>query len=318
MSEKWGESFLKSGLPLEHLTILSFTSIGWECSPRWEYRRVNRSGTQTFFELDMIAWSPHDHRGDLRLLVECKYHDRQRFWLFLPCTTENHLAQHDALSAGEELEKDSYVVHYAPYDPLMKATSEELLNLAPTGLWGVTLSGSGQRVDNSVHNALEQLAYGFVPFCLDRLYSFTSCMPAAALPCVVTNTELYLLKPDVTDFEQVRKASKPADIADPVPWLWCYYAPSRDLLNHNMGEIDEWRRQYPEFEFEPLESNLGRLWSSPHWVLVCSIDGLPAAIRKVYSVFLALDKDCEPDEKLREAVERAAAARRKRLANEDT
>jgi len=27
----WGESFLKSGLPLEHLTLLTLRSIGWTC-----------------------------------------------------------------------------------------------------------------------------------------------------------------------------------------------------------------------------------------------------------------------------------------------
>jgi hypothetical protein len=43
-SQKWGESFLKSGLPLEHLTLLALKSIGWTCELHSEYLRVNREG----------------------------------------------------------------------------------------------------------------------------------------------------------------------------------------------------------------------------------------------------------------------------------
>jgi hypothetical protein len=83
--QKWGESFLKSGLPLEHLTLLALKSIGWTCELHSEYLRVNREGQLKWFEHDVIVFSPE---GDLELLIECKYHDENRFWFFLPCETE--------------------------------------------------------------------------------------------------------------------------------------------------------------------------------------------------------------------------------------
>jgi hypothetical protein len=113
--QKWGESFLKSGLPLEHLTLLALKSIGWTCELHSEYLRANREGQLKWFEHDVIAYSPD---GDLELLVECKYHDESRFWFFLPCETEDHLAQYGALSAGENLYVDSAVLHSAPYEVL--------------------------------------------------------------------------------------------------------------------------------------------------------------------------------------------------------
>jgi hypothetical protein len=39
---KWGESFLKSGLPLEHLTHVTFHGLNWNSYPRPEYSRPNR------------------------------------------------------------------------------------------------------------------------------------------------------------------------------------------------------------------------------------------------------------------------------------
>ena len=34
---KWGESFLKSGLPLEHLTQVTLQTLGWDCRAHIEY-----------------------------------------------------------------------------------------------------------------------------------------------------------------------------------------------------------------------------------------------------------------------------------------
>ena len=47
--QKWGESFLKSGLPLEHLTFLALKSIGWTCELHSEYLRVNRERSPRIF-----------------------------------------------------------------------------------------------------------------------------------------------------------------------------------------------------------------------------------------------------------------------------
>jgi hypothetical protein len=105
-------------------------------------------------------------------LTECKYHDEQRFWFFLPCSTVDHKAQYGAMSAGEDLESDEEVLHYGPSIPLVYPECHTLSQLAPQSVWGVRLSKSGQREDNAVRNALEQLAHAFVPFCLDRVYHF--------------------------------------------------------------------------------------------------------------------------------------------------
>lgn len=58
--QKWGESFLKSGLLLEHLTLLALKSIGWTCELHYEYRRLNREGELKWFEHDVVAYRPEN------------------------------------------------------------------------------------------------------------------------------------------------------------------------------------------------------------------------------------------------------------------
>ena len=318
MAQKWGESFLKSGLPLEHLTLVTFKTLGWECEPRYEYQR---RGQLTYFEIDLIAYSPSDERGDLLFLVECKYHDEQRFWFFLPCSTVDHQAQYEAMSAGENLESDEHVVHFAPYSPLADPDKESLLTLAPKTTWGVTVSRSGAKEQNSIQEALDQLAYGFVPFCLDRLYNFCASYPKAVIPMIVTTAKLFCLRPQIYDVDGIRKANSPSDIADELSWTWCYYAPRGELQDYNMDEINEWKREHPVWQtnwhtihplkaFPPVESQLIDLWSFPHWVVVANIEGLHDATQAIYSQFLQLPMDFSLNEQLGTAIETATARKR--------
>ncbi|HIE64981.1 MAG: hypothetical protein ABGX83_03100 [Nitrospira sp.] len=250
MGKKWGESFLKSGLPLEHLTLVTLKSLGWECEPKYEYQRVNRSGDLKWFELDLIAHAPSEGEADLTFVIECKYHDEQRFWFFLPCTTVDHQAQYGAMSTGENLQADKNVIHFAPYCPLEKPDQESLLTLAPKTTWGVTVSHDGNREENMAQAALDQLASGFVPFCLERLYHFCGYYPEGVIPVIVTTAKIFCLRPNSQNIKSIRQASAPDDIADELPWTWCYYAPRRILLDHNMKHIDTWKLQHPTWREE--------------------------------------------------------------------
>lgn len=278
-SKPWGETFLKSGLPLEHLTLTTLSGLGWICEPKWEYRRLNREGELRFFEIDLLAHAPFDDaENNLVLLTECKYHDEQRFWFFLPCSTVDHKAQYEAMSAGQDLESDEEVLHYGPYIPLIHPERHTLAQLAPQSVWGVTLSKSGQREDNAVHNALEQLAYAFVPFCLDRVYHFCEGRPTAVVPMVVTTARLFRLKPEVQSIDRIRKATAPTDVADELPWTWYYHPAAGEVLDHNHCEIDKWKTEHKGLRWQGLEDQLAHLWTGLHWALVVNINSLGDAV----------------------------------------
>ncbi len=293
--QKWGESFLKSGLPLEHLTLLALKSISWECELHYEYFRLNREKQQRRFEHDVIAYSPNLENNDLRLLIECKYHDESRFWVFLPCDTEDHLAQYGALSAGENLNVNSAVIHSAPYECLSNPESESLLSLAPKCVWGVTVSMDGTRQPNAVEEATKQLGFGFVPYCLERYYGFHNSSAISTLPVIVTSARLFRLKPTINSFEAVRHASSPNEIADELPWLWYYHAPNGDLLDHNMDEIDAYKKQSKYAGKKPVAEQLLSLWTFPHWIAVLNIDAVASAVTQLYDDFISLPKNFSGD-----------------------
>ena len=310
-AKKWGETFLKTGLPLEHLALTTLTGMGWECEPKYEYERSNRQGRLAWFEVDLIAYAPSDVRGDLQLLIECKYHDEQRFWFFLPCTTVDHQAQDEALSAGGDLEADDEVLHYAPYVPLRKRKQHALISLVPRSVWGTNVSRSGAREDNSIHEALEQVGHAFVPFCLDRLYSFCTYGLIAAVPAIVTTAKLFRLRPEIRGVGTIRAATRPEEIAEEVPWTWCYYAPRKELLDFNHDEIERWRARHAGLRFAGLDTQLADLWSGPHWVMVVTIDALANAAKGLHSKFLKLPKNFGGNRRLKRAVEGFSALKRK-------
>lgn len=312
-NRRWGETFLKTGLPLEHLAITTLSSLGWSSEPRYEYVRPNRKGEPAWFEVDLVAYAPPDSRGTLNFLVECKYHDKQRFWFFLPCNTVDHLAQYGALSAGGDLEADENVLHYAPYLPIRGRKRHSLISLAPKSVWGANVSRAGSREENSIQEALDQIGYAFVPFCLDRLYSFCQFVPEAVIPAVVTTARLFRLRPEIRDIASIHNAAGPEAIADELPWTWCYYAPRGRLLDHNNVQIERWRERHSEVRFGGLDEQLARLWSGPHWVMIVRIDELASAAKAVHDAFLLLPKDFTANERLARAVNEFAVLRRARF-----
>jgi len=115
---KWGESFLKSGLPLEHLTVGTRRSLGWLCRTHLEYERPNREKEITWFELDIEATcSEVNQDTELSFLIECKYRDLSRFWFFLP---------HEA----QRWHFDDRVLNCGPLQTLTDPDANNLLPLA--------------------------------------------------------------------------------------------------------------------------------------------------------------------------------------------
>ena len=202
--------------------------------------------------------------------------------------------------------------------PLRSRRRHSLISLAPKSVWGANVSRAGSREENSIKEALNQLGFAFVPFCLDRLYSFCRYTPEAVIPAIVTTARLFRLRPEVRDITTIRDARGPEEIADELPWTWCYHAPRGELLDHNDAQIEQWRETHREVRFKGLDDQLANLWSGPHWVMIVTIEALAAAAVAVQKAFLALPKNFSGNERLRHAVEEFASIRRaKFLAKKD-
>ncbi len=283
-NRKWGESFLKSGLPLEHLAAVTFRSAGWHLETRLEYQR-QLTESSPWFELDLIARSGEDNKDtELGLLTECKYHDTSRFWMFLPLDETGW--QHD-----------DAVLNCGPVQTLQSPHANTLLPLAPLSSLGVVLSEDGTKQDNAIYTAVQQLAQAFVPYGAGgRLFDFNfevskeSPNPfwvTALVPMIVTNAALFRLKPGIRDLEVIRKASSPADIADRLDWTWCAWSTSFASTMENRRFVDEFMAAHDHrFRVSPLlEKRLLSFVHRPNWIAVVNIDSLGRVAHDLFHAF---------------------------------
>ena len=291
---KWGESFLKSGLPLEHLTQVTFHTLGWDCNSQVEYSRRNRENQETWFELDLTATFPKSNRDtELSFLIECKYHDLSRFWFFLP---------HEP----SRWHFNDRVLNCAPLQTLKKPSLRTMLDLAPASTGGIVVSEDGAKQDNAAYTAIQQLVNGYVPCSLSQMFSYNidfhnvltpedelDFVPhiTALIPMIVTNASIYRLRPDVIDLEIIREASAPSDIANEIEWTWCYHDPSMSLFDQNMETVEAHKAKEAElvYRFPFVENWMYDFANRPNWIAIVNIKALSKVATIVAETFMSLD-----------------------------
>ena len=294
--KKWGESFLKSGLPLEHVTLVTFRSSGFDCYPNVEYSRQNETGQEAWFELDLCAISHRNNKDtDLSFLVECKYHDLNRFWFFLPCETERWCF-------------NDRVFNCAPFQTLTGPLSKSALKLSPLSWRGIVVSKDGTKQDNAVHTAIQQLANAFTPHSLSWLFghrlavkTLAQASSSALVPMIVTNADIFRLRPKMTDLDSIRDATAPTTVADQLEWTLCYHDPPMDLYLRNSDAIQQHKkREEKMIERFPVVENRFELWPSrPNWIVVVNIKHLESTVQCIQDHFMSL-KTCTTGTALKE------------------
>lgn len=279
MTRKWGESFLKSGLPLEHLTSVVLRTLEWHCFPHFEYERSNADGQPSTFEVDLVAETSNANAAtDLHLLVECKYHDASRFWFFHPLRPQRFYC-------------DERVFNPVPFQTLAEPASTLLLASAVKSYWGVVVSEDGQKQDNAIHAAMEQLSHAFVPYIQYRLASLpygahrAGFLSFCVVPVIVTNAQIFRLRDDVADLRLIREASKPEDVADAVPWTWCYNQPSNELLQYNSGLVATLLKQNHDETQIVDKQHLLSFVTRPNWVCITNVAHLEEAVGAIVHSF---------------------------------
>ena len=290
---KWGESFLKSGLPLEHMAMSILTRMGWDCETNYEYERLNRDGKQEWFELDLEAESPFidANQPSLKLIVECKYHDPSRFWMLLPhVPTRWHF--------------EDRLLNYAPFEALGSRRHSSLLKLAPTSVRGVVVSQDGQKQDDALYTAIQQVFHGFLPIVLDHGFGYSldvkrgySPPITAYIPMIITNADLFRMLPSVSSLSDIRKANDPSDIAERLQWTWLYYDipialldQQRDFVVAHQEVMERLMQKYPAAS-KRLTSMPGR----PNWIALVNIEYLESAVEAIFRQFTKI-KARKPEE----------------------
>lgn len=279
MAKKWGEAFLKSGLPLEHFTAVALKSAGWSVRSHFEYERENLNGKSSDFQIDLIAVRTRRKLSTgLELMVECKYHEESRFWFFHPLEPYRY-------------QYNDRFLNTVPYLTLAEPRAETLLRAASVSYWGVVVSVSGEKQDNAIHTAVSQLAYAFMPY-VQLHFAAAAALPrqarlsmnAAIVPVVVTNAKIYRLRPDVENLTMIRDATRPSDISVELPWTWCYQDESQALGRYNEGIMADIMRQHGGALQVPAV-HFGTLRSRPNWFAIANIQHLQPFLATLAHLF---------------------------------
>jgi hypothetical protein len=277
---KWGESFLKSGMPLEHVVLVAFRSLNYVCEPGIEYECCD-GDEYKFRELDLDACSSQVNQSTcLHFLVECKYHDPSRHWFFLPHERHRWYFNDRVFNCG-------------PMQTLSRPRAQGALNLAPLSYMGLVVSEDGTKQDNAVDHAVRQLASAFVPWAMSRFAYILNVregrapMATAIVPMVVTNAKVFRIRPELTSLAEMREAKSPADIADEVAWTWCFFDPSREQVFRNRDTIDQYLQDASVFgdEFRTLRMAFSE---RPNWIAVVNLEHLAEAIGSIESYLMSL------------------------------
>lgn len=283
---KWGESFLKSGLPLEHLTQVTLQTLGWSNNSHVQYARPNEEDQEKWFELDLeCTYSEPNRDTELSLLIECKYHDLSRFWFFLPHEVKGWYMDDSFLNCGPlQTLKDPYVRNF--------------VYLAPASTGGIVVSADGTKQDNSVYTAVQQLVNGFVPFSLSHMFSFNldvinfeRPVITAVIPMIVTNASIYRLRPDITDLETIREASSPLDIADELDWTWYFNDIPFELFSQNLDAINLHKEREAElvYRYPFVKERMQTFSDRPSWIAIANIKSLSKVVDTLKGQFFATE-----------------------------
>lgn len=169
--------------------------------------------------------------------------------------------------------------------------TQNVLKAAPCSHWGVVVSQDGQKQDNTIHTAIEQLAYAFFPYIESYLSLAAQEMSSkredpnvALIPVIVTNATLFRLRPTVNDLSALREASAPSDIADRLRWTWCYRPAPSALARYNQPLRKDLITRFGRV-FPPLQADLEGFERRPAWFAVVNLDSLPTFLEVLSTVF---------------------------------
>lgn len=156
------------------------------------------------------------------------------------------------------------------------------------------MSQDGQRQDDALYTAIQQLVHGFLPLVLRHGFAYSldvkrgySPNATAYVPVIVTNAALYRLRPDVTDLSIIRSAKSPDDIAQRMPWGWCYFDPSQELIDGQWALLDGHKGGHSDLlaEFPEAAKRMISFIGRPNWIAVVNIEHLRAAIESIQECF---------------------------------
>ncbi len=310
-NDKWKKRFLSSSLPLEFEVARLLTCKKFMVTYDYSFLRKAEVELKEF-SVDIKGFlhfpinNNNEIEASLSVLIECKYRDVGKKWLFLPDT--NVEISHQVLGNGI---RNLGLFSKRNINASLIYNFERKIDF---GLKGVELNiSSGEVVEKDIKHGINQLKYALPYLIKDSIEHniwghFNDIVPDFIIPILVTTADLYTLKKDfkINDLKNIDSIE---DIANKVPYLFAYSDIGPDftehhkqvfdnfyieasITNNNLKELEKIQSKFldPKFNFynsptkccnELEQSDRTTLTRYYTHFLICSFDNLEIFIKEI-------------------------------------
>jgi len=235
-SKKWKSRLLSSSIPLEFEVAKILSKLGFSVS--YDYAFLRKEGTDfKEFSTDIHAVGFYPLKNDDKveaifdMLVECKYREEGKRWLFLPETNREGFSvqtlgctiRHSATFTQRRIKKDKIYSQEEMFEFVLKGVEVN--------------SNSGDVFDKDIRHGIHQLKYAMPYIIQDHIESNLYChiedaKPWFSVPILLTNADLCILHKN-TSIDSIKKSEKIDDISQIVPYLICYSDIGPEFTEHH-------------------------------------------------------------------------------------
>ncbi len=311
-SKKWKSRLLSSSIPLEFEAAKVLVDQNMSISYDYSFPRKEGADYKEFScDLKGLGFVPlnNDDRVDaiIELLVECKYRDEGKGWVFLP---ELDLFDFSNQTLGYATRGiTSFSKKIVSQKPIYDF--EQIFSFSPKGV--EVNFNNGDVFDKDIRHGILQLKYA-LPYLirdaiLENVYGhIDDAIPRFIVPILVTNADLYLINKEFS-IESLKKCNEIEEIAEKVPYLLFYSDIGSDFTEHHkrifknfyddvkgntsLFEFENYQFQFkdrygiyqsPIRECEELENSYRSILLSyyTHFI-ICSFDHFKTLVRQIFS-----------------------------------
>ncbi|MCZ0930279.1 hypothetical protein L0636_07560 [Halomonas janggokensis] len=311
-SKKWKSKLLSSSVPMEYEVAKFLVSKKFAVDSEFSYSRVSDDGVKDFsVDLSATKYFNFDEGKEipatLTMLVECKHRQRSSKWLFFQDPNDPEMSQ---FVLGYSLR----CVDDFSYEILNRDICSQFDNDVFYCMKGieVDMSEKGNVHEAEIKHGLSQLQYSIPDFIFSHIsHSLNGHKddntPFFYMPVLLTNSELYVAKPDVSS-SVIEESDDIEDFAEKVDYLVVGLGIAPELEKHSSKVFSQFIDELPEENLKDVENfrlfageypgrspikilenlafNIDRSRSFEYYsqVVVCSMKGFESLIDKVGSI----------------------------------
>ncbi|MES2726865.1 MAG: hypothetical protein V4643_07170 [Bacteroidota bacterium] len=304
-TKKWKSRLLSSSIPLEYEIGKMLSDMNFSVSFDYTYYR-QEGGAKKEFSTDIKGYflfpigAENNLDASLTSLIECKYREEGKKWLFLRDVNKPETSIIDFGYTIKSLSEFSTVKNR---DELIGSFE----NKFESALKGVEVSlTSGEVFDKDIRHGISQLKYALPYLVKNNIETnvfghLVDTLPSYLISILVTNADLYILKENFS-IDMLKKVEELEELANKVPYLICNSDIGPDFTDHHKEIFKDFFSNCKEGEnleiFEAFQKTKIRkygLYDSPFRTCSNLEQSFYYALKKYYSQHFVCSFDHFPE-----------------------